>query len=225
MGDGIVLPKLDKNGVPYLSYSQMNTWHRSKREYIRQYFLGEAFEGNVYTDFGSLVGEALEHNDFSKFSKEDAEFLGTIPRFDEFEREIKLQMGGFYVKGFIDTNTKVEIMEDDGTVANGVRVLSDYKTGNIERKSAEYQSDNYKQLDIYAAALRQQYGITPKEASVILIGRKGNPRNNEELELTREFVKIDKKITDDRLDEVLQFVTDTAKEISDCYKAFLQLTS
>ena len=46
----IVLPKTTPEGIPYLSYSQINTWKNSKRDYIRQYFLGESFDGNSYTE-------------------------------------------------------------------------------------------------------------------------------------------------------------------------------
>ena len=84
------LPKTDKDGNPYLSYSQVSTWKRNKRDYIRQYFMGEGFEGNAYTDFGSRVGEALEKGIYNGFTASEIEFLETIPRYDEFEREIRL---------------------------------------------------------------------------------------------------------------------------------------
>jgi hypothetical protein len=59
MSKQLILPKTDKDGISYLSYSQISTWIKSKRDYIRQYFFKEGFEGNAYTDFGSKVGEAF----------------------------------------------------------------------------------------------------------------------------------------------------------------------
>ena len=59
------LPKKDKKGNSYLSYSQISTFKRSKEDFYNQYILNVPFEGNAYTDFGSNVGEALEKNNFS----------------------------------------------------------------------------------------------------------------------------------------------------------------
>ena len=207
----LILPKSDKEGLPYLSYSQISTWKRSKRDYMRQYFYGESFEGNAYTDFGSSVGEALESGDFSAFTKKEAEFLKTVPRYDEFEREIKLLMKGFYVKGFIDTNTKV------------LDMLADYKTGSIETKATEYESDSYNQLEIYAAALKQVSGVLPTKASVFLIDRTGNAFKGEELKLGKEFITITRDITEEKIKSVLEEVQLIAEEISSYYQVFLKL--
>ena len=207
----LILPRRDKEGNHYLSYSQISTWKRSKRDYIRQYFYGEGFKGNPYTDFGSKVGEALENNDFSGFDEEDAEFLATVPRYDQFEREIKLKMDGFYVKGFIDTNTKDCIK------------LADYKTGDILKKTPEYESDDYNQVEIYSAAIEQEEGVLPECGQVFLIGRKGNSFKGEELRLTREFATIDKEVNPERIKQVLAEVQKVAEEISSYYQTFLKL--
>ena len=78
------LPKKDKKGNSYLSYSQIQTFKRSKDDYYEQYILKKPFEGNAYTDFGSKIGEALEKNDFTKFAKREQKVLGNITRLDEF---------------------------------------------------------------------------------------------------------------------------------------------
>ena len=218
---GLILPKTDDQGIPYLSYSQYSTWKKNKREYIRQYFFGEKFDGNSYTDFGGEIGLALEHNDFSAYSATEQELLRSIPRYDEFEREIKLQMKGFYVKGFIDTNTKPQ---DYG---NGlpihIRRIADYKTGDVVKKESEYQSDDYTQLDIYSAALEQEFGVLPDSVSVFLIDRKGNAFAGEKLVLGNKFVTITKNVTKERVKTVKDNLQKTAEEISEYYKLFLQL--
>lgn len=215
----LILPKQDKERRYYLSYSQISTWKKSKRDYMRQYFFGEAFSGmSDYMDFGSKVGEALENNDFSGFSKTEQEFLKTLPRYDEFEREINLDMGGFYIKGYIDSNTK-----ENTPTGELVKKIADYKTGEIEKKQSEYASDDYIQLDIYAAAIQQETGVLPEEVNVFLIDRTGNAFKGEPLRLGERYITITKKVDDKRIKKVLNEVNAIALEISECYKVFLKL--
>lgn len=216
----ITLPKTDKvTGIPYLSYSQISTWKKSKRDYIRQYFFGEDFSGmSDYMDFGSKVGNALEKNDFSEFTKEEQKFLKTIPRYDQFEREINLQMDGYFVKGFIDTNTT-----ENTEKGELVKKIADYKTGEIEKKESEYASDDYIQLDIYAASIQQETGVLPEEVSVFLIDRTGNAFKGEPLRLGERYITITKKVDDKRVKAVMNEVNKIAQEISDYYQVFLKL--
>ena len=216
----ITLPKTDKvTGIPYLSYSQISTWKKSKRDYIRQYFFGEDFSGmSDYMDFGSKVGNALEKNDFSEFTKEEQKFLKTIPRYDQFEREINLQMDGYFVKGFIDTNTT-----ENTEKGELVKKIADYKTGEIEKKESEYASDDYIQLDIYAASIQQETGVLPEEVSVFLIDRTGNAFKGEPLRLGERYITITKKVDDKRVKAVMNEVNKIAQEISEYYQVFLKL--
>lgn len=216
----ITLPKTDKvTGRPYLSYSQISTWKKSKRDYIRQYFFGEDFSGmSDYMDFGSKVGNALEKNDFSEFTKEEQKFLKTIPRYDQFEREINLQMDGYFVKGFIDTNTT-----ENTEKGELVKKIADYKTGEIEKKESEYASDDYIQLDIYAASIQQETGVLPEEVSVFLIDRTGNAFKGEPLRLGERYITITKKVDDKRVKVVMNEVNKIAQEISEYYQVFLKL--
>ena len=211
MSKDIILPKKDKEGNYYLSYSQLSTWKRSKRDYIRQYFFDEKFTGNAYTEFGSKVGEALENNDYSKFTDKEQKFMESVPRYDQFEREIRWALDGFYMKGYIDTNT------------NPPTKIADYKTGDIVKKSEEYLSDGYTQLDIYAGAIKQETGKLPKDVKVILIGRSGNAFRNEELKLTCEYKALKRKVSMKRINQVKSECQKVAEEISDCYKAYLKL--
>lgn len=217
-----ILPKRDKEtGEFYLSWSQIKTWKKSKREYIRQYFLGEGSSKALipYGDFGNLVGEALEDYDFSKFSDEEGEFLKTVPRYDEFEREVELKMGWFKIKGYIDTNSKEE-RSDSGM---WVKKIIDYKTGEIERRLPEYQSSEYWQLPIYAAAMRQEYGKLPDDIKVIIIQRDGNAFKGEKLTLGSEYAEVDIKLSNEDCNRVLGKIREVAEEISAYYTAYLRL--
>lgn len=210
------LPKKDKDGLQYLSYSQISTWKKSKRDYIRRNFFKEK-EDNAglqrYGDFGHKVGEALENNNYSAFTKPEQDFLKTIPRYDEFERKINLQMEGFYIMGFIDTNSSC------------LTRMADYKTGDIEKKRGDYESDDYIQLDIYAAAVEQELGFIPEDIKVLLVGRSGNGFAGEDLLLTGEYITITKKIDAESIARVKKQVQEIAEEISDYYTAFLELTA
>lgn len=217
------LPKTDNEGVPYLSYSQVSTWIKSKREYMRQYFFGERFEGNAYTDFGTKVGEALENNDFSGFEPDEQEFLKTVPRYDRFEKEIKLEMDGFYVKGFIDTLKLPDDHKGQGSIIEYVPAIADYKTGDISKKRADYESEDYIQLEIYAADILQTIGSLPERVEVILIGRKGNAFKKEELTLTKEFITISREVSEERVEAVKALVQEVAEDIAKHYELFLKL--
>lgn len=215
MKNSIQLPKVDKKGEMYISYSQITLWKRSRREYIRQYFFGEDSTNEMlqkYGDFGSKVGEALENNDYSEFKEaDDRKFLKKMPRLDIFEKEIRLEFEGFYVKGFIDSCSK------------SFEHIIDYKTGDIDKKVADYASDDYIQVALYAAAIKQMHKVAPARGEVILIGRDGNAFKGEELTLNGDMRHIDLDVSEGRLAEVTQEVLTITKEISEYYKAYLKL--
>lgn len=218
------LPKVDKEGRSYISYSQINNYKKSKRSYIREYLLGESGPAALkpYGDFGTKVGEALENNNFEEFTEKEQEFLKTVTRYDEFEREISLKMDGFYVKGYIDSNT-LSYKKKGNKKVEVVEKILDYKTGEIEKRRAEYESDDYIQIAIYAAAIKQDTGSLPKECSVVLIQRDGNAFAGEELTLGDEYTTIKKKVDTKVVNKVLTYVQETAEEISGLYEVFLKL--
>lgn len=214
----IKLPRVDKEGVPYLSYSQFTTWKEKPRDYLRRYFFGEKDDNaylKKYGDFGHKVGEAYEKADFSKWSKEEAKFLQTLPYYDEFERKIKLQLDGYYILGFIDSNTKAS--------KGFVEKLLDYKTGEIVKVEDKYSSKDYRQVDVYAAALRQEYGKIPKEGCVVIIDRAGNAFKGQELTLTGKAKIVKRELSDERCDEVIGDFKEVAENISDHFKVFNKL--
>lgn len=191
-------------------------WIKSKRDYIREYFLGDKENKDFlkpYGDFGTKVGEALENNDFSGFNEEESDFLKTLPRYDEFERKITLNLDGFYMTGYIDSSTMPK---------DYVEHILDYKTGQIEKRKPEYEDDKYIQLEIYAAALEQEFGTLPKTAKVVLIDRLGNAFKGEKLVLGDNFITITKNISRERIDQVKKQLQETAEEISEYYQTYLK---
>lgn len=221
----IDLPKKNEEGKSYLSYSQYNKWKNGKRDYIRSYFFKEPWDGNAYTSFGSLVGEALENGDFSAFEPEEAATLKKCTRLDQFEREISYDFGDFFVKGFIDTNdlhteTHPEGSKDD--TFEFVRNLIDYKTGAPDKASL-YEGDGYEQVTIYAGALRQETGVLPERGWVELIERTGNPFKQEELKVGGSVTRIPQDVSPGAILKVEQNLKKVAKDISAHYKIFKML--
>jgi hypothetical protein len=203
----MILPKKDKRGNSYLSYSQLSLFKRSKQEYFDRYIVGEKFEGNAYTDFGSKVGQGLENNDFSNFTNKESNILKKVRRLDEFERSVFLKYEGFYVLGFIDSNS------------SDYKEIIDYKTGG-KNKEKEYIKDDYNQLQLYALSLRQQTGITPEIASIEFIRREGNAFRGEKLTVSNENpINIPIDVSYGRLKDVYWETLKTAKEIELFYKS------
>lgn len=204
------LPKKDDDGMSYLSYSQISLFLKDKKEYYRQYILGEPFEGNWYTEFGQKVGKAIETNCFDEFSWSEQEVLKQVPRLDEFEKETRLKYDkhGFYIKGFIDTN-----------LFNLAHII-DYKTGG-KGKYTKYLQKDYTQLCYYALSLRQEFGITPLRAQVCFIERGGNAFKGESLFVVNKkplIIEID--ISEARLKSVYWNTIKIAKQIESFYKQY-----
>ncbi len=193
----------------YLSYSQISSWLKYKKDYYSSYFYNVPFEGNAYTEFGSKIGEALENNDFSAFNQKEQSFLKTIPRGDEFEREINLLLpNGVYVTGYIDTNKLP------------VTWMRDFKTGNESKKSEYNDPMKYLQIPLYAAAIQQETGKLPEDCGVILIDRLGNAFQGEELTLGEKFWEIPLKIGEKEITNAIEIATRVSEEISKEYKMF-----
>jgi hypothetical protein len=216
----IELPKKNEEGKSYISYSQYSKWKTSKKDYIKSYFLGERFEGNAYTEFGSLIGEALENNDFSNFSPKERELLSKVTRFDQFEREIVWDFGDFFVKGFIDTND----LFVDGVKPDVVTTIVDYKTGDSNKVSV-YEADDYDQVAIYAGAIEQETGHLPTKGWVELIERTGNAFKGEELKLGGKIFTIPQDLSKKKIEQTRVKVLAVAKDISGFFKVFNKLNS
>ena len=198
------LPRKDKNGMSYLSPSQISLFLKDKITYYNRYIVGEKFEGNEYTDFGSKVGEALEMNNYEAFDPHEAVTLLKVKRLDEFEKRIKIQFEGFYVTGYIDTNT------------SDYNTIIDYKTGG-KGKHTQYNKEDYKQLCYYALGLRQEFGVTPKVAQVHFIPRLGNLVRGIPFKVGEDVKVIDVDISLDRLTRVYWETIEIAKEIEAFY--------
>lgn len=200
----LVLPAKDSGGNQYLSYSQIDLFLRSKKEYYNKYILKQPIYPNKYMKFGLKVGRALEKNNYSKFEKNEISTLKDCIRLNEFEKRVKLEYDNFYVLMFIDT-----ISEDMSTII-------DYKTGN-PKYCTKYIKPEYVQLCYYALGIRQTYGITPDKAYVNFIPRV-DYRDRCEVGNGSMLINID--ISYQRLKHVYWNTINIANQISDFYEKY-----
>ena len=200
------LPSKDKKGGCYLSYSQITTFKNSREDYYNRYILKVPFEGNEYTDFGSNVGEALENNNFTKFTDRETGILKQVTRLDVFERRIKIEYDSFYLIGYIDTST-IDLSR-----------IIDYKTGGL-KKEFQYMENDYDQLHVYALGIRQETGMHVQDASVEFIRRGGNAYRGQKLFVKDEKpIVIPQDLSEEKLKHVYWDILKTAKEIDKFYK-------
>jgi hypothetical protein len=219
----IKLPRKDKDGRYYISYSQLSSFNEKKGfntglsgkiEYIRSYFLGEKFEDiNGFATFGQEVESYItDRTCADKFTNKEKEVLETIIPLGTFQKEFKLDFGEFYVLGFIDDCN------------NNLTKIRDYKT--CSKKSGEkYTKDDYYQLDIYAMAIKQETGKLPKELEVCCIEREGNgfKGGRDVMNVANDVWYIQRKTTKERQDYLKKYILETAMEISKYYTIFEKL--
>tara|TARA_R110001606_G_scaffold98341_2_gene217316 strand:+ start:1217 stop:1837 length:621 start_codon:yes stop_codon:yes gene_type:complete len=199
------LPVKNKNGISKLSYSQINLFKNEKREYYKRYILKEPFKGNAYTDFGTKVGTALEHNDFTAFDPEEKETLQKCTRLDVFEKKININFDQFVLVGYIDS------------ISDDLSTIIDYKTGGAGKES-NYLKDDYTQLCLYALGIRQEYGITPDKAYVNFIRREGNAFRGQKLKVGKECLMLPIDITYNKLKSVYWETIKIAHQIEFFYQ-------
>lgn len=202
------LPSKDKNGNPYLSYSQINTFIKDRDQFIKSYILKEPFKGNEYTDFGSKVGRALELGNYDSFKKSEIDTLSKVTRLDLFEHPIKINYDSFYLVGYIDS------------CSLDLTKIIDYKTGGVG-KEFQYSSEDYIQMCYYALGIKQETGISVKDASVEFIRRKGSISSGLYV-ASEDPIKIKLDVSENRLKTVYWWTIKIAKEIENFYTNYNQ---
>lgn len=216
----IELPRKDKEGNYYISYSQVNTWLDKKgfntgksgmEEYIRGYFLGEEFIDKGFGIFGKEVESYIvDRKEIKKFDDREREVLDKIIPLDIHQKEIRIQYPGFYVLGYIDDCTA------------DYKHIRDYKTCSIN-SGKKYATDEYWQLYLYAIGIHQELGYYPDKIEVCCIERSGNPfkgGGRNVLAVGNSHWMIEKELTPTIITNINSIIESTANEISDYYKIF-----
>lgn len=214
--------KFEKHvGMPKISYSQIDSWNNPlyRGRYIASYFLGIEDPGNVFSDFGSAVGEWFEHGEdkSGKLSESDLEVLEKIgrPGGCEYEREIVVKRPlGYVIQGFIDRARKDKWEKEHEQLE-----VIDFKTGNIEKKADFYASEEYQQTTLYTFAAIEE-GEDVIYSGVVMLGRKGNGMEKSPLRLSGEVITIDTPYSEERAEEFFKKTDNTVKEINEYFKFY-----
>lgn len=213
-----------------------NTGALGKYEYMYSYFFGERWPDMGWAEFGQDVedficyhkapnvlemdeerkakGEKLLTDVFASFDAKEKGIMKKIKPLGTFQKEIKIDFGGFYLLGYIDDATA------------DFSHLRDYKTCS-KNSSQQYYEDDYYQLDLYALWVLQETGKLPKKLEVCMIERAGNcfrGGGRGALSVKGEIWYHERKTGQDRLEYLEGYIRDTAQDISKHYKAFLSLT-
>lgn len=232
--EGVTNPEYKKfHGYEKISVSQYTGFLSDNYcgGYISHYFENIPRESNIFSEFGTMVGEYLDesnHKVHPYLDERDFEVLDAIMDDyvgDEiFEYEIVIDLKPFglnntCIQGFID---KLRI---DG---NNI-IISDFKTGNIDRE-AMYASEDYVQTDVYGYYFEVQNPKNIITTSVDLIGRKGNALDRTamhfngktpmDLRLSGEVISIPREYTSKRAKKIMQDIADTCIVISDYYAVY-----
>lgn len=214
------------DGKYKLSYSQYNSWKDVKyhNEYIKKYFCGLDVPGNMFTEFGSEVGEYKEWLGNKKvglepvnkmLSVENKKFLQSLEYPDNciYEDLIVVDCGKFVIEGYIDRSWYLP---------KKLLRIYDFKTGSIAKKTAEYASPDYGQTTLYCYQKKQE-GYIIDYSGVILFDRAGNNSVKSPIRLTEKIENIPTPYTDQRAEKLLDSMCMVAEEISENYNQYLKL--
>lgn len=211
----LVLPK------PYLSYSAMDLWLRDKQSYRGRYYLGEPYISTPYTEFGNVVGGALENRDWENPVLQPV--IGKVPQGNSPEHEISVDILGVPFFGKLD-----DLHLD--TLA-----IEEYKTG-IRNLKGEAPWDRvkvrkHKQLSLYSLLVRTKFGSYNPDIKLTWMETKwGNICKQVEfggstvedcrqgLFLTGHVEIFHREIREWELDRMANIIRKAAEEISEDYK-------
>lgn len=222
--ESLLLPRTDKDGKPYISYSQVKAFNAAKSfnlgilgkyEYMLSYFFGEDFGDMGWAQFGQEVEDYIcERKHKRKFTADERKVLDSIEPLGVFQQEIAIDFGDFYMLGYIDDISK-DFMH-----------IRDYKTCSLN-SSKQYYEDDYYQLDIYAMWVLQETGKLPEKLEVCMIERAGNcfrGGGRKVLSVKENVWYHPRETSMERIEYLRKYIRDTANEISQHYKAYQSLT-
>lgn len=213
---------------PYLSYSAMELWLRDQPAYRARYYLGEPYFSTPYTEFGNLVGGALENREWEHPVLKPVR--GKIPQGTHPEHLIEVDIAGVPILGKLD----------DFHLQNFA--IEEYKTGIRDSKGNapwdRVKVRKHKQLTLYTLMVKHKYGewnpdiqLTWMETEWARICNKVQfgAGTIEEcqlgLRLTGHVETFKRTIAPWELDRMEKFIRDTAEEISEDYKLWKTTSS
>lgn len=208
-------------GKPYISYSSVSSYIDYQEDFIKQKFAKIKLPDGLYAALGTFVGQAIETGSFNVenpngFSGlENLDLKKLRPKGAEYEKLITIDMGDYFIVGFIDIFTF-----DKKT---GVAMVSDCKSGGSSKEDS-YKSKEYIQTTLYAKAIQDEYGTKCKEVKTkILFIRREGSHINPPLHISKEQFEIPLEYNEERVKYALDKVDNAVKGISKLYEVYTRV--
>lgn len=128
----------------YLSYSAIDTFLKRPAEFRKRYYENAPMVVTPELSFGKMIADRLENRH---------ESVAHIKQYPKPEQQIKVNIGGVPIFGFIDSY-------DPET-----RSFLEYKTGR--KPWTQTRVDKHLQLDIYSLAIEEIFGSVTDECELI----------------------------------------------------------
>ena len=180
----------------YFSWSQLNLWEKDPNIYYEIYVLGLEVPFTKWMKKGKDLAEYLEKGgDVDDDIKCVADF---IPQYKEKEYEIKVEMEGIKLLGYLDSFDPKELN------------IYEYKTG---KKYTQGMANKLGQLDFYALLVYLKYKKLPKSIKLIWI----------ETETNDDVVKFTGKIKTFEVKKTKQDIIKIASRIHKAVKGIKEM--
>jgi len=177
----------------YLSPSQFVLFKRDKKAYFDRYLFGKTFS-NKYTEFGKWVHGELEK---PESENEAIEMIRPIiPECDKHELEVKAEINGVPLLGYIDKlNTKEKILIDIKTSKNPF---------------SQQKADELEELTLYQLLIAEKLKFVPLRTYIVWLETADDGSG---LYLTGKTKLIETKRTKEQLEYARNEIAEVWEEI------------
>lgn len=166
------MERLEKFKERPLSWSSINSYLRSPKDWYSQYIEGVKFHATKKMLFGNVIGQKLSS---------DPTFLPEVKRYNIFEKEltalIELEDKKIKLIGYLDS------MDMD------TKAFYEYKTSSSTTRWTQETAENTGQILFYMLLLWINYGIIPEDISCHLFYIPVRQKENFDMELSGEEVQ------------------------------------
>ena len=198
----------------------MDLWNRDKDAFRRRYYLGDPYFSTPYTDFGNVVGKALEERDWEHRVLQPVR--GQVPQLTHPEHKLEVEIGGVPILMYLD-----DFCLQDFSIL-------EYKTG-IRSTNGKAPWDRvhvrkHVQLPIYTLGVLKKYGSYNPNIRLVWMETKWSTITEEKkftntvltetykgLKLTGHVEVFNRVIEQWELDRMEDLIRKTALEISNDY--------
>lgn len=202
----------------YLSHSQIEAWIKNKKEYRKRYYEGFPMYITPELEFGKTVAEQYEKLHKDADADVSHPVIRSIPRGDSPEYELRCEVAGVPVLGYIDSFNEPDMK------------IRELKTGKTPWSEA--RAKRHPQLKMYCACIDKIFGSYNPYVDLIWVPTKdvtvtdiidGMSFPTRKIELTGEYKPFPVTIMRNDLLEYEKVVVRVATEISEDFTVWSRL--